>query len=501
MEQEQMSVLTLKNITKTYPGVIALNDVSLSFEPGVVHALMGENGAGKSTLIKVISGAIQPDRGTIEVGGMSYHAMTPQLSSEAKIAVIYQDILLIPALSVAENIYLGQNKNAFFSLKKVMGKATALLKEYGIPLDAKAPVSSLSPAQQTLVEIAKAISNDAKIMIMDEPTASLASGEVTLLFKIIRKLKSQGVAVIYISHRLDEVFEISDVISVLRDGHFIETIPTSGATRNQLIKLMVGRELSETYPPRDYPLGEVVLQVDHLTGNGDHDISFALHKGEILGVAGLVGSGRTEMAELITGVKPIAQGRIEVQGKPAKIHSPSDAISYGIGLIPEDRKSQGCILHNSVLFNTTMMCDKKYMTADFISAKKRSAIAEKYRQSIEIKTPSLRQEVVNLSGGNQQKVVVAKILAADLSIIFFDEPTKGIDVLAKSEIYALMRSLAKEGKAIVMISSDMEEVLGMSDRLLVLSEGTLGGELEKKDFSQERVLALASGLSSKEVQA
>jgi ribose transport system ATP-binding protein len=494
-------MLSLSHITKTYPGVVALDDVSLSFKPGVVHALMGENGAGKSTLIKVISGAIKPDKGEISIDGVTHRAMSPQSAAEMKIAVIYQDIILVPALSVAENIYLGQDFGPFYSEKKRVEKARDLLKEYGIALNPKAPVMSLSPAEQTLVEIAKAISNDAKYMIMDEPTASLATSEVTLLFSIIRKLKAKGVAVIYISHRLDEVFEISDEISVLRDGRFIKTIPSKGATRQELIKLMVGRELSETHPKRDFPLGETVLRVDHLTGNGDHDISFELHRGEILGIAGLVGSGRTEMAQLITGAKPIASGTIEVNGKPVRIHSPSDAIRYGIGLIPEDRKEQGCIQHNTILFNITMMCDKKYMKADWILKKKREAIASGYQKSIEIKTPSLKQEVVNLSGGNQQKVVVAKTMAADLDIIFFDEPTKGIDVLAKSEIYALMNQMAKAGKAIVMISSDMEEVLGMSDRIVVLAEGTVSGELKKDEFSQERVLALASGIAKEEVQA
>lgn len=494
-------MLTLSHITKTYPGVVALDDVSLSFAPGTVHALMGENGAGKSTLIKVISGAIKPDSGTIDIDGETFKSMTPALSAAKKIAVIYQDILLVPALSVAENIYLGQDFGPFFSLKKRREKAEALLKEYGLNLNPRAEVASLSPAQQTLVEIAKAISNDCKVMIMDEPTASLATEEVKILFSIIRKLKAKGISVIYISHRLDEVFEISDCISVLRDGKFIKTVETKDTSRNDLIKLMVGRELSQTHPTRDFPIGETVLKVTDLAGNGDYGISFELHKGEILGVAGLVGSGRTEMAQLITGARPIVKGTIEVNGQKVRIKSPSDAIKHGIGLIPEDRKTQGCIQYNSVLFNVTMMCAKKYMTADFISSKKRKEIAKAYEEALEIKTPSLSQEVVNLSGRNQQKVVVAKIMAADLDVIFFDEPTKGIDVLAKSEIYELMNKMAKEGKAIVMISSDMEEILGMSDRIIVLSEGTIEGELKKEEFSQERVLALASGLSKEEALA
>jgi ribose transport system ATP-binding protein len=492
-------MLSLEHITKTYPGVVALDDVSLSFEPGEVHALMGENGAGKSTLIKIISGAIRPDSGTIHINGKSYPAMTPSLSAASKIAVIYQDIILVPSMSVAENIYLGRKFGTLFSRHTIEKKAAALFKEFGFSLNPKAEVGSLSPANQTLVEICKAISNDCQVMIMDEPTASLASEEVTLLFSIIRKLKAKGVTVIYISHRLDEVFQISDRISVLRDGKFIETLSTKDATRNELIRLMVGRELSETHPKRDFPIGETVLKVNDLTGNGDSHISFELHRGEILGIAGLVGSGRTEMAQLITGAAKIQSGTIEVKGKKVQIHSPSDAIAHGIGLIPEDRKEQGCIQHNSILFNTTLMCDRKYMKADVISSRKRKAIAEKYQKAIEIRTPSLRQEVFNLSGGNQQKVVVAKTMAADLDIIFFDEPTKGIDVLAKSEIYGLMNEMAKSGKAIVMISSDMEEVLGMSDRILVLCEGTVSGELKKEEFSQEKVLALASGLEKEAI--
>lgn len=354
---------------------------------------------------------------------------------------------------------------------------------------------TLSSANQQLVEICKAISNDAKIMIMDEPTAALASHEVDLLFDIIKKLKAKGVTVVYISHRLDEVFAVSDRISILRDGQYVSTVKTCDTSRSQLIALMVGRELGASHPPRaNKPSDQVVLKVEGLTGNSVENISFQLHKGEILGVAGLVGAGRTEMAELICGSKKIEKGTIEINGKQVKINSPSDAIKNGIGIIPEDRKKDGCIIHNSVLFNTTLLCDKDYIKFGIINGKKRKAIAEKYREALKIKVPSIQQSVGNLSGGNQQKVIVAKTMAADMDVIFFDEPTKGIDVGAKYEIYQLMNDMTATGKSIIMISSDMEEILGVSDRIIVLYEGEIVGEITKDKFTQENILMLASGL-------
>lgn len=488
-------ILELEKISKIYPGVVALDEVSLQFEAGEVHALMGENGAGKSTLIKVIAGAIAPNGGKIRIGGGEYTKMTPKLAKENGVAVIYQDINLIQSLSVAENIFFGSRKSKLFSKKKLCKLAQELFDEYGFELNPAVPVMALSSANQQLVEICKAISNEAKIMIMDEPTAALASHEVELLFDIIRKLKAKGVTVVYISHRLDEVFEMSDRISILRDGQYVATVKTAETSRPQLIALMVGRELGASHPPRaNRPGEEVVLKVDKLTGNSVENISFELHKGEILGIAGLVGAGRTEMAELICGSKKIEKGTIEVNGKPVKIHSPGDALGYGIGLIPEDRKKDGCILHGSVLFNTTLLCDKDYMKFGIINGKKRKAIAEKYRKALRIKVPNIQQSVSNLSGGNQQKVIVAKTMAADMEIIFFDEPTKGIDVGAKYEIYQLMNEMTAAGKSIVMISSDMEEILGVSDRIIVLYEGGIGGEITKDKFTQENVLTLASGM-------
>jgi len=311
---------------------------------------------------------------------------------------------------------------------------------------------------------------------------------------VIAKLKARGVTVIYISHRLDEVFRVTDRITVLRDGRYVTTINTLDTNRQELVRLMVGRELNESFPPRHHELGEIVLEAKALTGNSVENISFTLRRGEILGLAGLVGCGRTETAQLICGARPIDSGEVLVGGKKIRLRSPVDAIANGIGLIPEDRKEQGCILFNSVLFNTTLICNKKYMRGGVIGQKKRRQIAQQFKDYLRIKVPSLQQQVVNLSGGNQQKVVVAKTMAADLDIIFFDEPTKGIDVGAKFEIYSLMNEMAASGKAIVMISSDMEEMLGMSDRILVLSEGRVAGELTREQFSQENVLTLASGM-------
>ena len=487
-------MLELKNITKTYPGVKALDSVSVSVLDGEVHALLGENGAGKSTLIKVLAGAIEPDSGSICIDGEEYRKMNPQLAREKGIAVIYQELNLCGPLTVAENIFLGRPQSRIYSQKKVNALAKEIFDEYGFDLEPGVPVNSLSPARQQLVEICKAISNNAKIMVMDEPTSSLATHEVDLLFSVIARLKSKGVTIIYISHRLDEVFQVTDRITVLRDGKYIDTIATGSTDRNRLVSLMVGRELTESYPARNHEPGEIVLEAKNLTGNSVENISFTLRRGEILGFAGLVGCGRTETAELVCGAAPIQSGELVVKGKSLRLKGPDDAIAAGIGLIPEDRKEKGCILFNSVLFNTTLICNDKFISSGIISGKKRKAVAGEYIQALKIKVPSPNQLTVNLSGGNQQKVVVAKTMAADLDIIFFDEPTKGIDVGAKQEIYQLMNEMAASGKAIVMISSDMEEILGMSDRIIVLNEGRLAGELNKKQFSQENVLTLASGM-------
>lgn len=488
-------MLTLKNITKTYPGVVALDKVSVSFKQGEVHAVMGENGAGKSTLIKIISGAIHPDPGgEILFDDRSYTQMTPALSAENGVAVIYQDINLVTPMTVAENMFMGRRMGKGYSKRRLNKLAQEIFDEYGFQLDPGMRVERLSPANQQMVEIAKAISNNAKIMIMDEPTAPLAAAEVELLFSIIAKLKAKGVTVIYISHRMDEVFQITERITVLRDGRYVSTLRTADTNRQQLVNLMVGRELNENFPTRKTPVGEIILEAKNLTGNSVENISFRLRKGEILGFAGLVGSGRSETMELICGAKKMDSGEVRIHGRKVHIASPASAIEHGIGLIPEDRKEQGVILFNTVKFNTSLSAMDKLTTFGFIREKKNRELAEKYRETLQIKIPHIDQMVVNLSGGNQQKVVLAKTLAADPDVIIFDEPTKGIDVGAKQEIYNLMNELVAQGKAIIMVSSDMEEILGMSDRIIVLHEGLVSGELQRNEFSQEQVLRLASGL-------
>lgn len=488
-------VLSLENITKKYPGVLALNKVSMDFFEGEVHALLGENGAGKSTLIKAVSGAIDIDSGIIKINGQEYHDITPSLSKSLGVEVIYQEFNLVPAMSVAENIYLCEkNENSkLFSAKQVEKKASKVLDQFDVKIDPKSMVQDLSIADQQIVEIAKAVSKNVKILIMDEPSAPLSVSEVGMMFKIINQLKKNGVTVIYISHRLEEVFQISDRVSVMRDGCYVTTKKTKETNRQELINLMVGRELRESYPSRKNPPGDIALEAKNLTGNGDRNISFSVRKGEILGISGLVGAGRTELAQLLFGAAPVEQGEILINGTPAEFKSPADAINHRIGLLTEDRKGQGLFLEMAVKWNIVFPIVKQLSKFGVVNTKKEDAIASKFKERINIKTPSLMQQVINLSGGNQQKVVLAKSLAAESDILIFDEPTRGIDVGAKQEIYHLMTELADNGIAILMISSDMEELLGMSDRIIVLCEGELAGEVQKDQFNQNYVLDLASG--------
>jgi ribose transport system ATP-binding protein len=489
----QAPILTVKNLAKTYPGVVALNDVSLSFEKGEVHALLGENGAGKSTLIKIISGAIEPDQGSVIFGNREYARMTPGLARENGVAVIYQEFSLVESLSVAQNVFLGEKKGLVIDYKDIKQRAAKIFEEMNVNMDPAAQVRKLSPAKKQLVEIAKAISTNASILIMDEPSAPLSASEVETMFAIIGKLKNNGVTIIYISHRIEELFRISDRVTVMRDGRYIETKTTKLTSRKELIELMVGRELKEYYPKRSVELGDVVLEVKNISGLGDENISFSIREGEILGVAGLVGSGRTELASIIYGAAPKESGETWIAGKKREIHSPAQAIEYGIGLIPEDRKHHGCIIHSSVRFNIVLSTFNKSAKFFTINTKALNKTALYYKEKFNIKTPSLEQRVINLSGGNQQKVILAKTLAANTNILIFDEPTRGIDIGSKQEIYNLMIELANDGKAIIMISSEMEELLGMSDRLIVLCEGKFMGEVRKEDFDQRHVIELASG--------
>ena len=495
-ENERMNtILSLNGITKDYHGVTVLRDISIPFIAGEVHALVGENGAGKTTLIKSITGAIQPSSGMITMEGVSYSHMTPCLSSKLGIGAIYQEFSLVPSMSIAENIFLGKrvSNKVIIDYELLYQKTEQVLGSLGIYLDPKIPVSCLSTAQQQIVEIAKAISRNARILIMDEPSAAIAVSEVERMFEIIALLKQQGVTVIYISHRLEEIFNIADRVSVLRDGNHIATLDIHQTNRKDLIQLMVGRELSENSIWCARKHGEPVLELRDVCGNGDTGINLTLHRGEILGLAGLVGAGRTELAKLIFGAAKMESGTISVNGQLRHIRSPRQAINLGIGLIPEDRKTEGAFLEHSIEWNITCMCLKSLSRFTVLQTKKMAKVGEQYIRSLQIKCVSAEQLVKFLSGGNQQKVVLAKVLAAQLEILLFDEPTRGIDVGAKQEIYKLMNELADQGKSIIMISSDMEEIMGMSDRMLVMHEGRIAGELTRERFDQTLILEYASG--------
>lgn len=489
------TILSVRDIVKEYPGVRAIDHLSFDVEEGEVHALIGENGAGKSTLIKTLSGAITPTSGSIIINGKEFSSMTPKLSKEQGIAVIYQEFTLVPGISAAENVFLGEKttKGVFVDIKDRERRAKELFDQMGVEIDVSKPVRNLSPACQQIVEIAKAVSKEVKILIMDEPTAPLTVNEVDTLFKIVRDLKKRGVTIIFISHRLEELFEIADRVTVMRDGAYVGTKKMDEIDRSTLIAMMAGRELKESYPSRKVSLGEEVLRVENLYGNGDKDISFKLHKGEILGFAGLVGAGRTELMRVIYGANPIESGKIFVHGKEVQIKSCNDAIQIGIGYIPEDRKAQGVFLPMTIKWNTVINNLKAFSNGIFVDRKKENDAAADYQKKFGIKTPSLEQRVRNLSGGNQQKVVIAKTLAANSEIIIFDEPTRGIDVGAKQEIYKLMNELVESGKSIIMVSSDMPELLGMSDRIVVIYEGVKTGEVAKAEFDQNYILDLASG--------
>ncbi len=489
------AVLALRNITKTYPGVAALCGVSISFEKGEVHAVMGENGAGKSTLIKVISGAAQPDSGEIVIDGAVHARMTPQLAIEKGVSVIYQEFNLFDSLTAAENIFIGERPSdrPFVDYREMAKRAESIFARFNVKINPNAQVNSLTPAYKQIIEISKTIHKNAKILIMDEPTAPLSVDEVNKLFEIIAELKANGITIIYISHRLDEIFAIADRVSVLRDGRHIDTRRVSELDRNKLIQLMVGRELTNTYPRPVESTGETVLAVNHMSGNFIRDVSFRLNRGEILGFAGLVGSGRTELMRLVFGADKRESGEILINGSPVRITTPTRALKLGIGLIPEDRKRSGVFLNNTVAWNICISSLHKISKNKVLGKRLEEEQAEFYHEKLKIKTPSLDQKVINLSGGNQQKVALAKVLAADTEVLIFDEPTRGIDVGARMEIYRIMRELSAQGKGIIMVSSDMEELLGMSDRIVVMAEGRQAGVLEKAEFDQERILALASG--------
>lgn len=488
----EQTVLKLNNITKKYPGVLALDNVSFDLKKGEVHAIVGENGAGKSTLIKCLCGAIAPEGGTIEMNGQSYTAMTPKLSREHGIEVVYQELNLIDGLTVAENVCFGARYTRLVNFKLLTQKTREVFETLNVHIDPRKLVLELSTAQQQLVEIAKSVSKDVKVLILDEPTAPLTTEDVEILFQIISKLKEKGVSIIYISHRMDEIFRITDRVTVMRDGKYVTTLDTAKTNRNELIKYMVGRELKEIYPNRKRASKEPMLELVDVTGNGDTNISLHVNKGEIVGLAGLVGAGRTELARMIFGADKMKSGTIRLDGREIKVRTPGDAIRLGIGLIPEDRKRQGTLLQFGIDWNIALSHLPAISKYTVVNHKLVSDQADEYIEKLKIKTPYRNQLVRNLSGGNQQKVVLARTLVNESKLIIFDEPTRGIDVGARAEIYSLLDNLAEQGMAILMISSDMEELIGMSDRIYALAEGRISGELQREEFAQETILSMMS---------
>ncbi len=490
--------LIVNHIRKVYPGVVALDDVSFDLKAGEVHALVGENGAGKSTLIKSISGAINFDSGSIIVDGVEHTVMDPILSRSLGIEVIYQEFNLMPSLTVAENIFLTDTesrKGAIVNFADFERKTQAIFDEMNIDIRPNEYVKNLSNGKKQLVEIVKAIAKGTcKYLVLDEPTAALTVSEVGVLYDSVERLKKRGVSMIYISHRLEEVFKVSDRVTVLRDGKTVGTLNTAETNTAELIRMMVGRELSTEYPKRITPVGDVILRAEDMWApNVDH-VSFELRKGEILGFAGLVGAGRTEIVRSIFGADKRLSGKVFVNGKDAEIKDPWDAQKAGMSLVPEDRKLHGVLLSMSIRDNIALSKTKALSRFGVVDTKKENELAETYFKKLRVRAPNIETKVGQLSGGNQQKAAIARSMAAGAQIIIFDEPTRGIDVGAKREIYLLMRELSEQGISIIMVSSEMDELLGMSDRVLVVREGKIVGELQKEEFDQEKILTLASGV-------
>ncbi|SMO41617.1 monosaccharide ABC transporter ATP-binding protein, CUT2 family [Melghirimyces algeriensis] len=488
-------LLEMKDISKEFPGVKALDKIQLTVKKGTVHALMGENGAGKSTLMKILFG-IYSGSGTISFKGEELKLSGPKDALKKGISMIHQELNPIPEMTVAENIFLGREpvygKTGWVNKKKLVQQTAELFETLNIPIDPTTKMKDLTIASMQMVEIAMAVSHSADLIIMDEPTSAITDKEVKYLFEIIRSLKSKGVAIIYISHKMDEVFRICDEITVLRDGQYIGTKRTDELDHDSLTQMMVGREIKQVFHKEPAEIKEVILSVKNLSKEGKFkNISFEVRKGEILGIAGLMGAGRTEVIESIFGVDPPTSGEIYLCGKPIKIKHPSDAIRHKIGLLTEDRKLTGAFLPLSVKENMIMSGMNKFLNFGFVNGGKVKQSCVSMVEKLNIKTPNLNKLIMNLSGGNQQKVLLARWLLNDPDLLILDEPTRGVDVGAKAEIHKLMCKLAQEGKAIIMISSEMPEILGMSDRILVMHEGHFKGELSREEANQERILQIA----------
>lgn len=494
----QTVILEMKNIVKSFGPVKALKGVDLDLRSGEVHALMGENGAGKSTLMKVLTGIYEANEGQIIYNGQPVQFNKPKEAMDAGIVIVHQELNMMNHLTVAQNIFIGREEvqhRLFLNDQASIQKAKALFELLKLDIDPTEKVGNLTVGKQQMVEIAKALSMDAKVIVFDEPTAALTETEINELFAIIADLRDKGVGIIYISHRMDEIARITDRVTVMRDGEYVGTVNTAETTKDDIIAMMVGRTIYED--PKEASMvasdAPVVLKVSNLNaGSAVKDVSFELRKGEILGFSGLMGAGRTEVARLLFGADKKESGLIEVNGQKVEINSPEDAIRYGIGYLSEDRKRYGCIVDMSIANNTVMTNLDKYIHGGLIDDKRIVEVSDRFVNRLKTKTPSSKQLVRNLSGGNQQKVVIAKWLEQDSDILIFDEPTRGIDVGAKSEIYRLMNELVAQGKAIIMISSELTEVLRMSDRIVVMCEGRKTGELDISQATQERILALAT---------
>jgi len=489
-----LNLLEMKGIEKSFNTVQVLHGVDFILRKGTVHALMGENGAGKSTLMKTLAGIHKCDKGTITIQGKQVEIQSPKHSQELGVAMIHQELSPVPEMTVAENIFLGREpgKGPFVDYGTMYKNTESLLQSLKVQINPKAKVGSLKVADQQLIEIAKAISLNAEIIIMDEPTSAITDKEVDNLFEIIRDLKSQGKGIIYISHKMDEIFQISDDITVLRDGSYVNTWEAKNIDNGTLIKNMVGRELTEIYPKTEVPITDTILEVKNFTlSNKFEDISFTVKKGEIFGIAGLVGAGRTELMHALFGLDKPEQGSVVFDGEELHVNRPKDAIAKGIAYVTEDRKDEGLVLEMSIAQNITLASMKELSAGLFVKENEEKKVIKDQIQKLRIKMNNPKQMVKSLSGGNQQKVVLAKWMMKEPKLLILDEPTRGIDVGAKAEIYKLMCEYVAKGNAIIMISSEMPEVMGMADRIMVLSNGKIGGELNRDEFVQEQIMHMA----------
>ena len=492
----QQYILEMKDISKTFPGVKALNDVTLNVRSGTVHGLMGENGAGKSTLMKILQGIYTPTTGEVLFEGQPLKCNSIQDALNRGISMIHQEMSPIPEMSVAENIYLGrepQGKLGFINHRKLHEMAKQLLDDLELSIPVTAKMKTLSMANMQMIEIAKAISFKSKLIIMDEPTSAITEREVDILFSMIDKLKKRGVTIIYITHKMDEVFQITDDITVLCDGRLIGSERSENLNTDKLIRMMVGRELKEMFPKEFAPIGEELLRIENFSdGKRFKNVSFTLHAGEILGFAGLMGAGRSEVLSAVFGIAPHTEGKIFIRGKEVKIRNAEDAIKCKIAFLTEDRKLTGAFLPLTIEDNMLMSNLKTFSTGPFLKVREIRKATTEMRHALNVRTPSMKQRIVNLSGGNQQKALVARWMLNDPDILIVDEPTRGIDVNAKAEIHKLLCKMAKSGKAIILVSSEMPEVIGMSDRIMTMHEGRLTGEINYKDATQEKVMLMCT---------